>query len=54
MYQTSNRYNQAGSSYPNTYRSTRGNKGTNRQSSNSKGYGNIRSKVKEQVKKYER
>lgn len=32
MYQTSNRYNQAGSSYPNTYRSTRGNKGTNRQS----------------------
>lgn len=48
MYKTSNRYNQAGGSYPNTYRSTWGNKGTNRQSSNSKGYGNIRSKVKNQ------
>ncbi len=49
MYQTSNRYYQAGGSYTNTHRSTGGNKGINRQSSYPSRYGDIRSKVKEQL-----
>ena len=44
MYKTSNRYNQARGCNTYSHRSTWGNKGTNKQSSNSKGYGNIRSK----------